>query len=178
MDHASGFILCQRVGAPNANPPKKAGEKGGDSVMSQENKALTRRSWEIVAKASLETLDDALLEVYADTFVMHEPDEDVRGIEGLKQFVSMIRSALPDLRITLEEDIAEGEKVVSRWRAQGTHQGELMGIAPTGNEVAITGITIHRIEDGKIVEEWENWDALGLMQQIGAVPSPEEQAQA
>src|SRR5215213_8412963 len=177
MDHASGFILCQRVGAPNANPPKKTGKRRRQR-MSQENKALTRRSWEIVAKGSLETLDDALQEVYADDIVMHEPDEDVRGIEGLTQFVSMIRSALPDLSITLEDDLAEGEKVVSRWRAQGTHQGELMGIAPTGNEVAITGITIHRIEDGKIVEEWENWDALGLMQQIGAVPSPEEQAQA
>ena len=146
--------------------------------MSEENKALTRRSWEIVAQGSLETLDDALQEVYAHTIVMHEPDEDVRGIEGLTQFVSMIRSALPDLRVTLEEDIAEGDKVVSRWRAQGTHQGELMSIAATGNEVAITGITIHRIKEGKIVEEWENWDALGLMQQIGAIPSPEEQAQA
>ena len=146
--------------------------------MSEENKALTRRAWEIVAKGSLDTLDDALQEVYADGIVMHEPDEDVRGIEGMTQFVSMIRSGLPDLRITLEDVIAEGDKVVSRWRAQGTHQGELMGIAPTGNEVAITGITITRIEDGKIVEEWENWDALGMMQQIGAVPSPEEQAQA
>src|SRR5215211_7899335 len=142
--------------------------------MSQENKALTRRSWEIVAKASLETLDDALQEVYADDIVMHEPDEDVHSIEGLKQFVSMIRSAIPDLHITLEDDIAEGDKVVSRWSAQGTHQGELMGIAPTGNQVTITGVTIHRIKEGKIVEEWENWDALGLMQQIGAVPSPEE----
>ena len=143
--------------------------------MSEENKALTRRSWLIVSEGSLETLGDVLQEVYADDIVMHEPDEDVRGIEGLKQFVSMIRSALPDLRITLEEDIAEGNKVVSRWGAQGTHQGELMGIAPTGNHVAITGITIHRIENGKIVEEWENWDALGLMQQIGAVASPEQQ---
>ena len=143
--------------------------------MSEENKALTRRSWLIVSEGSLETLGDVLQEVYADDIVMHEPDEDVRGIEGLKQFVSMIRSALPDLRITLEEDIAEGNKVVSRWGAQGTHQGELMGIAPTGNHVAITGITIHRIEEGKIVEEWENWDALGLMQQIGAVASPEQQ---
>jgi len=143
--------------------------------MSKENKkVLTRRSWEIVAQGNLDTLKDALVEVYADDIVLHEPDEDVRGIEGLKQFVSMIRSAIPDLRITLEDDIAEGEKVVSRWRAQGTHQGELMGIAPTGNKVIITGITIHRIEEGKIVEEWENWDALGLMQQIGAIPSPEE----
>src|SRR5215212_10989122 len=99
---------------------KKAGRRRRQ-CMSEENKALTRRSWEIVAKASLETLDDALKEVYADTIVMHEPDEDVRGIEGLKQFVSMIRSALPDLSITLEDDVAEGDKVVSRWRAQGTH---------------------------------------------------------
>ena len=142
--------------------------------MSEENKVLTRRSWEIVSEGNLDTLEDALAEVYADDIVLHEPDEDIRGIEGLKQFVCMIRSAIPDLRITLEDDIAEGEKVVSRWRAQGTHQGELMGIAPTGNKVMITGITIHRIEEGKIVEEWENWDALGLMQQIGAIPSPEE----
>jgi steroid delta-isomerase-like uncharacterized protein len=142
--------------------------------MSEENKVLTRRSWVIVAEGNLDTLEDALAEVYAEDIVVHEPDEDVRGVEGLKQFVTMIRSALPDLRITLEEDIAEGDKVVSRWRAQGTHQGELMGIAPTSNQVIITGITIHRIEEGKIVEEWENWDALGLMQQIGAIPSPEE----
>jgi len=142
--------------------------------MSEENKVLTRRSWLIVAEGNLDTLEDALAEVYAEDIVVHEPDEDVRGVEGLKQFVTMIRSAIPDLHITLEDDIAEGDKVVSRWRAQGTHQGELMGIAPTGNQVMITGITIHRIEEGKIVEEWENWDALGLMQQIGAIPSPEE----
>src|SRR5215218_4011311 len=146
--------------------------------MSEENKVLTRRSWLIVAEGNLDTLEDALGEVYAEDIVVHEPAEDLRSVERLKQFVSMIRSAIPDLHITLEDDIAEGDKVVSQWSAQGTHQGELMGIAPTGNQVMITGITIHRIEDGKIVEEWENWDALGLMQQIGAVPSPEEQGQA
>ena len=127
--------------------------------MSEESKALARRSWEVVIQAPLDTLEDALAEVYADDFILHEPDEDIVGIEGLAQFVSMKRSAFPDLRITLEDDIAEGDKVVSRWAGQGTHQGELMGIAPTGNQVTITGITIHRIEDGKIVEEWENWDA-------------------
>jgi steroid delta-isomerase-like uncharacterized protein len=145
-------------------------EEGG-RYMSEENKALARRSWEIVTEGSLDALEDALAEVYAEDLVLHEPDEDIVGIEGLKQFVAMIRAALPDLRVTLEDVIAEGDKVVSRWTAQGTHQGELMGIAPTGNRVTITGITIHRIEDGKIVEEWENWDALGMMQQIGAVPS-------
>ena len=139
--------------------------------MSEENKALARRSWKVVTEGSLDTLEDALAEVYADDCILHEPDEDIVGIEGLTQFVSTIRS-VPDLRITLEDDMAEGNKVVSRWTGQGTHQGELMGIAPTGNQVTITGITIHRIEDDKIVEEWENWDALGLMQQIGAVTRP------
>jgi steroid delta-isomerase-like uncharacterized protein len=139
--------------------------------MSEENKALARRSWEVVTEGSLDTLEDALAEVYANDFILHEASEDIVGIEGLTQFVSMMRSALPDLRITLKDDMAEGDKVVTRWIGQGTHQGELMGIAPTGNQVTITGITIHRIED-TIVEEWSNWDALGLMQQIGAVPSP------
>ena len=138
--------------------------------MSEENKALARRSWEVVTQASLDTLKDALAEVYADDFILHEAGEDIVGIEGLTQFVSMMRSALPNLRITLEDDMAEGDKVVTRWIGQGTHQGELMGIAPTGSQVTITGITIHRIEDTKIVEEWSNWDALGLMHQIGAVP--------
>ena len=140
--------------------------------MSEENKALARRSWEVVTEASLDTLKDALAEVYADDFILHEAGEDIVGIEGLTQFVSMMRSAFPNLRITLEDDMAEGDRVVTRWIGQGTHQGELMGVAPTGNQVTMTGITMHRIEDTKIVEEWSNWDALGLMQQIGAVPSP------
>ena len=139
--------------------------------MSEENKALARRSWEVVAQGSLDTLEDALAEVYADDFVLHEAGDAFVGIQGLAQFVSMMRSALPDLRITIEDDMSEGDKVVTRWIAQGTHQGELMGAAPTGNQVTATGITIHRIEEDKIVEEWSNWDALDVMHQIGAVPS-------
>ena len=81
--------------------------------MSEENKALTRRSWEIVAKGSLDTLEDALQEVYADDIVMHEPDEDVRGIEGLTQFVSTIRSAFTNLSITLEDEMAEGTRLLA-----------------------------------------------------------------
>ena len=140
--------------------------------MSEENKALARRSWEVGTGGSLDTLEDALVEVYAHNCILHEADEDIVGIEGLTQFVSMIRSAIPDLRITIEDDMAEGDKVVTRWIGQGTHQGELLGIAPTGNQLTFTGITIHRIEDTKIVEEWSNWDALGVMRQIGVDPSP------
>jgi steroid delta-isomerase-like uncharacterized protein len=142
--------------------------------MFEENKALARRSWEVVAQGSLDTLEDALAEVYADDFVLHEAGDVFVGIQGLAQFVSMMRSALPDLRITIEDDMSEGDKVVTRWIAQGTHQGELMGAAPTGNQVTATGITIHRVEEDKIVEEWSNWDALGVMHQVGAVPSPQQ----
>src|SRR5215212_10601984 len=109
-------------------PTRQGKREEGGQYMSEENKALARRSWEIVTEGSLDTLEDALAEVYADDFILHEPDEDIVGIEGLTQFVSTIRS-VPDLRITLEDDMAEGNKVVSRWTGQGTHQGELMGIA-------------------------------------------------
>src|SRR3712207_5155141 len=142
--------------------------------MSEENKALARRSWEVVTQGSTDTLEDALAEAYADDFVLHEAGEDVVGLEGLAQFVSMMRSALPDLRITIEDDMSEGDKVATRWIAQGTHQGELRGAPPIVNKVTATGITIHRIEEDKIVEEWSNWDALGMMHQIGAVPSPQQ----
>lgn len=97
--------------------------------------------------------------------------------EGAKRFVEMYRNAFPDLRITVEDLVAEGDKVLTCWTARGTHQGEFMGIPPSGNRVEFTGISIDRIEGGKFVESWSNYDALGMMQQIGAVPSV-EQAQA
>jgi steroid delta-isomerase-like uncharacterized protein len=82
----------------------------------------------------------------------------------------MYLGAFPDAEVTIEDQLAEGDKVVTRWTGRGTHQGELMGVPPSGNRVEVPGITISRIEGGKIVEEWENYDALGMMQAIGAVP--------
>src|SRR3954452_4558605 len=133
-------------------------------MSAEDNKAIARRSWEVVNQANLDALD----EVYATDFVGHEPDEDIHGSEGVKQFVDVLLDASPDMLITVEDDIAEQDKVVTRWTAHATHQGEFQGIPPTGKQV--TGITIHRLDDGKIVEEWENPDLLGLMQQLGAIP--------
>ena len=93
------------------------------------------------------------------------------GLEGTKMLASVFLAAYPDLQITLEDVVAEGDKVVARWSAQGTHQGDLMGIPPTGKEVTITGIVIDRFENGRSVERWENIDQLGMMQQLGIVPS-------
>jgi predicted ester cyclase len=107
--------------------------------------------------------------------VRHGPtatEGEVSGLEGFKALVSMYRSALPDLRVPVEELIAEGDRVVTRWRARGTHQGELMGNAPTGNQASVSGILIDRISGGKIEEEWVDYDTLHLMQQIGGVTQP------
>jgi len=119
-------------------------------------------------------------QAFAPDCVIHingSPEPNL-SLGGFKDMLSGLLGAFPDLRITIEDDMAEGDKVVTRWIGQGTHQGELMGVAPTGNQLTFTGITIHRIEATKIVEEWSNWDALGLMQQIGAVPTPEQSEEA
>jgi len=145
--------------------------------MSEENKDLARRFMEeAYNKGNVDFID----EVVASDYVAHDPTSPEGtggGADGAKRFVEMYRSAFPDLRMTVEDLIAEGDKVVTRWTARGTHQGELMGIPPSGNRVEVTGINVDRIEGGKFMETWSNYDALGMMQQIGAVPSA-EQAQA
>jgi steroid delta-isomerase-like uncharacterized protein len=133
--------------------------------MSEENKALARRSWE--AANNPDTID----EVYAADLVWHEPDQDIRGYEQAKQFVSTFFTAFPDLNATVEDVIAEGDKVVTRWTIRGTHQGEIEEFGPpTGKQAELQGISIHRIADGKIVEEWNRYDNLSLLQQLGLAP--------
>ncbi len=117
---------------------------------------------------------DVADEIIAADHLGHDPtlpDLPI-GPEGQKQLVDLYRGAFPDARITIEEQVAEGDTVVTRWTGRGTHQGELMGVAPTGNQVTVTGIDISHISEGKIVETWDNYDALGMLQQIGALPSP------
>ena len=133
--------------------------------MSEENKTLACRSWELVDNP------DILEEVYAPDLVWHEPDQDVRGHEEARQFVSMYKTAFPDLNVTVEDTIAEGDRVVTRYTVRGTHQGEIEEFGPpTGRQLEFEGITVHHIEDGKIVEEWERYDNLGILQQLGLVP--------
>jgi steroid delta-isomerase-like uncharacterized protein len=139
--------------------------------MSEENKALARRFLEeAFNEGNLGVVD----EIVASDYVLHDPTlpEEIRGPEGVKGFVQMYRSAYPDTDITVEEQIAEGDDVVTRWTGRGTHQGELLGVPPSGNRVEVAGITIDRISGGKFAESWTNYDALGMLQQIGAIPPP------
>lgn len=138
-------------------------------MQSEENKAITRRFLEeIFAGGNLELVE----ELFAPDFVLHDPSvpQEVRGVEALKQYITMYRTAYPDTRFTVEDQIAEGDRVVTRWTGQGTQQGELMGIPPTGKQVTVTGIELDRISGGKIEETWVNYDALGMMQQLGVAP--------
>ena len=146
--------------------------------MSEENKALVRREIEELFNHTGNL--DVAEEVYGPDFVSHDPTmpEDLRGIEEARQFAAGMRSAFPDLTCTIEDQVAEGDKVVTRWRASGTHQGETEGLGPpTGNRMEMTGISIERLSEGKVVESWDNYDAMGMMQQLGFIPSPEEQEQ-
>ena len=142
--------------------------------MSEENKAIARRALEEIfsAQGDLDVAD----ELIAPNYIGHDPvsPEDVHGPEGVKEFASMYRNAFPDVQMSVEDQIAEGDMVVTRWIASGTHQGDFMGIAPSGNRVTVSGTSIERIVNGKIEETWDNYDALGMMQQIGAIPSAEE----
>ena len=133
------------------------------------NKSISRRLiMEAFDAGRLEVVD----ELVAPSFVSHDPaGGDFTGPEGTKDFVTTYRQAFPDLRVTIEEQVAERDLVATRWAARGTHRGDLMGLPATGKEVTITGLTLDRIENGKLAESWNNWDALGLMQQLGAIPA-------
>jgi steroid delta-isomerase-like uncharacterized protein len=141
--------------------------------MSEENKILSRRVVEeVLVAGNLDVVD----EILSKDYVHHDPamPEEGHGREHFKEFASMYHSAFPDVHVEIEDMIAEGDRVATRWVASGTHEGELMGISPTGNRVTVAGTTIDRLADGQIAETWDIYDALGMMRQLGAIPSPEE----
>jgi steroid delta-isomerase-like uncharacterized protein len=134
--------------------------------MSEHYKDLARQTWEIVNQHN----PDLIEEFYPPDFVWHEPDGDIQDYEQAKQFVSTFFKGFPDINITVDDVIGEGDQVVSRYTIRGTHQGETEEFGPpTNKQMELEGITVHRFEDGKIVEEWERYDNLSV-QQLGLVP--------
>jgi steroid delta-isomerase-like uncharacterized protein len=138
--------------------------------MSEVNKTIVERlteQWNKGKEAALAAVDELL----STDYVLHDPTVgEVKGIEGMRQFVEMVFNGLSDYRETIDDLVTEGSKVVCRWTVQGTHSGEFIGVAPTGKQVTVKGITIYGLADGKFVEAWQTWDALGMLQQLGAIP--------
>jgi len=137
----------------------------------EENKALVRRGFEELNKQNWAILN----ELSVPDYVWHQPGRPKPLTrEETEQFERTLWAAFPDGRLTIEDMIAEGDKVVTRYTWRGTHKGDYLGIPATGKEVACTSISISRIAEGKVAEEWEEFDALGFMVQLGAIPPIEE----
>ena len=138
----------------------------------EQNKQTVRRFIEEVwNKGNLNSLDQHIAAGHKNHPNSSAPDFG-EGPQGVGKLVSMYRMAYPDTKLTVDDQIAEGDQVVTRWTAAGTHKGELMGVPATNKQVKVTGIFIDRVADGKIMESWGEFDALGMMQQIGAIPAP------
>lgn len=141
-------------------------------MSSEQNKALVRRAYETISEGVRKGDMTGFEEVTADGFVDHNPDPGQGpGREGAKQWFLQLARGFPDLRITVDDLISEGDRVAARVTFRGTHQGEFQGIAPTGKEIEIPVIDILRIEDGKVAERWGQADELGLLRQMGASSS-------
>ncbi len=137
-------------------------------MAAEENKALVRRVFE----QGINAQDDAAIrETIAKDYVNHDMPAPSPGSEGFRQVIGMFRAAFPDMRVNLEDVLADGDKVVTRGFFTGTHQGDFMGVPASGASIRVSYIDMWRIADGKAVENWVRLDMLSLMQQIGAVPA-------
>ncbi len=133
------------------------------------NKALVHRFFEEMLNPGNADVGDELFAVDAVDHAAF-PDQ-VAGREGFKQAVRIVHGAFPGIHYTVEDMIAEGDRVATRWTLRGTHAGVFLGIPPSGNQVTVTGINVLRFANGQIVECWETWDRLGMLQQLGALPA-------
>ena len=141
-------------------------------MSTEENKVIVRRFFEEgPSKGNLSIADELL----SPDFTMHTPLPASPGIKGINEVIITCRAAFEHLNVTIEDMIAEGDKVTARFTAHGTHKGDFMGLQATGKPITMTGIEIFRIKDGKIVELWGEANLLGLMQQLGIFPSPGNQ---
>ena len=131
------------------------------------NKDLADRVWDAVwRRGELDRID----ELFAPDFVRHDPGREIHGPAENRQFIASLRAAFPDLRVTVEDQIADGDKVCARYRFEGTNTGPFNGMPPTDTCVTYTGILIYRIANDRIAEQWTEFNLFGLLSQLGALP--------
>ena len=139
----------------------------------ERNKKLARKVFEDVQTEGNVALIDELV---TRDYVGHTPLGDIHGPEGAREFNAMLHEAFPNLKIEVESQIAEGDRVVTLWTCRGTHQGEFQGIPPTGKKITMPGITIFRFGNGKMIEGWNNPDLFSVLRQLEAIPASERSA--
>jgi steroid delta-isomerase-like uncharacterized protein len=143
----------------------------GGTVSVDENKSLARRYFDDLWTGGDEEFIDRHV---SPDYVFHDASTPggVRGTDGLRRYYGRFRAGFPDMRFTVEDQVAEGDKVVTRWSVEATQSGPFLGMPPSDTTIHVTGINIFRFVDGYFVEGWHNLDTLGLLQQLGAVPAP------
>jgi steroid delta-isomerase-like uncharacterized protein len=159
--------MLRRLAPLDALEEGSNSHKGESRMSIEDNKALVRRWIEALNQKNLAAFDG----LCAPDFVHHSPSMTVQGLEAYKQAISGEFTAFPDMRFTIEDMLAEGDTIAVRLTGHGTHQGNLQGIPPTGKQATIPGMTIYRIAGGKLAEQWESLDDLGLLQQLGVIPA-------
>lgn len=142
--------------------------KEGKRVSAEENKVMVRRTFEAMNQGDVSVLDELLAPDYVNYGFPGLPP----GPEGFKQATVMFRNAFPDFNVVIEDEVAEGDMVASRGTFSGTHQGDFMGIPPTGKHFTASYIDIWRVKDGRLAENWVQMDTMGMMQQLGVMPAP------
>ncbi|MBM3944959.1 MAG: ester cyclase [SAR202 cluster bacterium] len=140
--------------------------------MSEEaNKAIVRRVFEeLINRHKL----DVAYEVFAPEYLFEDPllKQPIRGPKGFRDLIAMYLDAVPDVKITVDAQFADGDMVSTRWTARGTHTGPMLGIAPTGKKYVLPGVLVSQCKNGKIVRDWEYRDDLGMLRQVGAIKLP------
>ncbi|MDO8691753.1 MAG: ester cyclase [Dehalococcoidia bacterium] len=139
-------------------------------MSAEDKKALVREAtYEIWNNGNFGVLEKA----YTSDYVSHDTSSpEPLNAQAFKESVTLYRAAFPDMLVKVEDEILEGDMLVERWSATCTHRGEFMGLPPTGKKLSLTGISVVRLRADKIAESWENYDALGMLQQLGAAPAP------
>jgi steroid delta-isomerase-like uncharacterized protein len=167
------FLLCFTFACQDKKAMAELEEFRAQAAVEEQNKELVKHEFELWDKGDF----DALEEVLAPEHVTYSPSANLKPLflKDSKELGRMIFKAFPDSSFTVKEILASGDRVVTRWIYRGTHEGEFMGIPPTGNKVEFGGITIARIENGKNVETWEDYDMLGWMQQLGMELKPKQE---
>jgi steroid delta-isomerase-like uncharacterized protein len=169
---ATGTARMMESSRCEASAQQGKGQRKETALMSaEESKSIVRQFWGVWDEGNIGLVDELL----APDYVNHSPGipDQPEGPEGVKAVVDMFRSGMPDLRVVIEDMIAEGDKVATRYTLEGTHEGELFGIPPTGQRLSIKSISLERVLDGKIREHWRITDTLDMMQQLGVIPMPQ-----
>lgn len=160
------IILAFSIGG--CSVPNDAEMKQDQVTSVEQNEAVVRQ---VLALIDERNLDEAF-ELYALDYIYHGPAGELRGRDGIRGLWDVFLTGFPDLHSTIEDMISEGDKVVLRWRVEGTHTGEFMGVAPSNMKMTLGITEIFRVANGQLVEAWDQFDQLSLMQQIGAIPMP------